>query len=125
MTFEVRYGRHDGIGGPTSVSFDDPDDAEHYASIVEEDDEMWVEWNPIEVFAAQVEKVTLERTSLAQREFDLAVGGGNSIPPEHRKPSCIECGHPTDVIFHRESGGLCGVCLADHALPLTFVWGQR
>jgi hypothetical protein len=101
MTFEVRYGRHDGIGGPTSVSFDDPDDAEHYASIIEEDDDMWVEWNPIEVFAAQVEKTYaaniekvmqkwrpleafLERTPLAQQGFDLTVGGGNSIPPEHR-----------------------------------------
>ena len=33
---------------------------------------------------------------------------------------CDECGTDTDPYFYRESGGLCGECLASYAfLPLT------
>jgi hypothetical protein len=37
-----------------------------------------------------------------------------------RKWPCTRCQAPTDPLFHVQSGGLCGDCLADDApLPLT------
>ena len=34
---------------------------------------------------------------------------------------CEQCGETVETVFHENSGGLCGYCLADYGMPLTEV----
>lgn len=67
---EVRHGRHDGQGGPTTDVFDCFAEAKDFADWIREDWDMdvyWVEFNDIQAFAQEVEAVALASAHLNPR----------------------------------------------------------
>lgn len=62
MYYVVRYGHHSKDNDVTTVVFDNWEDARHFATVMTQDEEQWVEFdpNPISQFASRIEEAVAE-----------------------------------------------------------------
>lgn len=66
QTFIVRFGPVDDPFESTTTEWEDPEDAAHFAEIMDLDDGLWVEFDALAAYAAQVE-LAAEKT-LSERK---------------------------------------------------------